>query len=252
MLCKCGFKSDDELIAAVKQKYESAADEGLPPPPTPFDTSYCKNALRYATSTKRRDFVDRVSGELSDIWQEKCGKALKAPKTNVKVRTKKDNVGIAMYSSLGVAAVGGALSAYAIFEHATWALWSGFALLIMFSMAAFILRSTFKKSGGSIKIIDIAFVVMFFAVGIALMIGGYVRGMKSVVILAIAITVMAILVGGYRIACLFNVGGKKSANGRTTKGNKAAYDRSNVAAKGQNKNNKVKKEVKDVYKDEDD
>ena len=253
MLCKCGFKNDDELVSAVKQKYESAADEGLAPPPTPFDTSYCKNALKYATSTKRRDFVDRVSGDLSDIWQKKRGKTLRAPKTNIKTRSKKDYIRAATFLSIAVAAVGGGISAYAIFEHATWALWTGFALLIMFTMAALILRMKFTKSGGTIKIIDITMILMFIAVGVALMVAGFTVGNRSIIILAIAILVLAILIGGYRIACLFNVGGKRTNKGRATKGNKAAYDRSNVvAATGKNKDNKVNKEVKDVYKDEDD
>lgn len=254
MLCKCAFKNDDELVAAVKQKYEIAADEGLSPPPTPFDTSYCKNALKYATSTKRRDFVDKLSGELSDIWEKKRGKALKAPKTNIKARSKKDNLAVAAYSCVGIAAVGGGIAAYAIFAHATWALWTGFGLLIMFIMAAFILRSRLKKSSGSLNAIDVAMIIMFIAMGVAFMVGGLKRDMNSVVILSIAVLVTAILVGGYRIACILNIGGKKKKRKKSDKRGKAKYDRSNaVAAKNkQSKKDNAKREVKDGYKDEDD
>lgn len=255
MLCKCGFRNDAELEAGVKSKYESAADRELPPPPTPFDTSYCKNALKYATSTRRRDFVDRVSSELSDIWLEKRGKALKAPKTKVKAkpRQKRDNLSIAMYTTIALSAIGGVLGAYAVFDHATWALWTGYIAFIVFAVAAFILRMRYVKSGGSAMIPDLMFAVMFMAVAIVILIAGVVVGSRSVIILAVAILVLAVLVGGYRFMC--NRSDKKSAaSGKTNKkGNRSAYDRSNVIAAANNRaNNKKKREVRNEYKDEDD
>ncbi|MDE7464222.1 MAG: heme biosynthesis HemY N-terminal domain-containing protein [Clostridiales bacterium] len=253
MLCKCGFKSDEELETAVKAKYESA-DADAPPPPTPFDTSYCKNALKYGASPKHKDFVERVSAELSDIRQAKGGKALKAPKTNIKTYSKRDYIGIATYASTGVAAVGSALAAYALFEHATWALWTGFALLIFFALAAFILRSFFVKSGGSAKAADISLVALFAATGVVILVAGIVIGSKSVIILAVAVMLLAALIGGYRF-----LGGRKTKptgtakKGARGKSGKAAYDRSNVvAATNDNKKKSAKKGGDHVYKDEDD
>ena len=252
MLCKCGFKTDAELETAVKAKYESA-DADDPPPPTPFDTSYCKNALKYATNSKRKDFVERVSAELSDIWQAKGGKALKAPKTNIKTYTRRDYLGIATYASTCVAAIGSGLAAYALFEHATWALWTGFALLIVFAAAAFVLRSFFFKAGGNPKAADIALIAVIAATGVVVLVAGIVIGSKSVIILAAAILVLAALIGCYR----FLGGRKTNAKGtarKKTKGQntKAAYDRSFVAAANDNNKKSVKKGTAHVYKDEDD
>lgn len=255
MLCKCGIKSDGELESAVKQKYESA--EGNNPPPTPFDTSYCKNALKYSVSPKRKEFVERVSAELSEIWQAKGGKALKAPRTNVKTFTRRDCLGVTVSAATAVAAVGGALGAYAVFEHATWALWTGFALLILFSFAAFFLRGAYVKHGGAHKIVDIALVAVFAATGAALLAAGVYIGSRSVIMLAAAILVMAALVAGYRFiggGKRKDESGKRSARGKSDASNKrAAYDRANVIAAPKDKSKKsAEKGRGNVYKDEDD
>ncbi len=254
MLCKCGLRNDGELVDAVKAKYESAADTpDAPPPQTPFDTSYCKNALKYATTPKRREFVERVMSELSEIWQSKRGKPLKTPKTKVKPSVKCDVSKIVLYAALAIAAVGGGLGAYALFAHVTWALWTGFILLILFSAAAFGARSRLVKKSHAPLIADILFIAMFAAVGTAITVAGAAVGSTSILILGIALLALAALLGVYR-----GLSGKSRPSGQPRENGKSgparpSYDRANVksSAKSETKNAKRSNNRND-YKDQDD
>ena len=254
MLCKFGFKNDAELESAVKDKYNQAAENDESPPPTPFDTSYCKNAIKYATTNKRIDFVTRVNAELSDIWKEKRGRALKTKTPKKKTYSKPDVLKIALYATTCVAAVGGFLGAYSVFAHATWALWTGFILLILFSAAAFFIRGAYKKSGGTTKLADILLVAVFAATGAALLVAGIVKSNQNVIILAVAVLVLSVTLGVYRLLS----GGRaeeKSGSRQSKKSGqktKAAYDRSNVLAAQKDHNKKTGKGRQNVYRDQDD
>ncbi len=253
MLCKFGFRNDAELESAVKAKYERAAENGDAPPPTPFDTSYCKNALKYAASSKRRDFVERVSAELNALWQSKRGKTLKAPKTDIKTFTVRDKFRAALYTAITASAVGGGMGAYAIFEHETWALWTGFIILIVFSMTAFFIRRHLvKKYGEQLKLADILFISMFAAVGIAVLVSGAVVGSRSVLILGIAVLVLAALLGGYRIIASKpprSAAARKSGVNARANAGKADGDRNNIASPSR----KIKREKsQNEYQDKDD
>lgn len=246
MLCKFGFRNDDELKTAVRAKYEQAAETDAQPPQTPFDTSYCKNALKYATTQKRSEFVSNFCAELSEIWKQKRGKALKAPKTAVKPRAAHDVSKILLYVFIALAFASGAIGAYALFSHTTWALWTGFISLIVFSAAAFIVRSRVAKRKGVPIFADIAFISVFAALGVAVIVAGAVIDSNSVLILGIAVLVLAALIAVYRF-----VGGRtkdKAQSERSMRGgarNDGRYAKRN--SKQSERGNKG-----NVYKDQDD
>ncbi len=258
MLCNCGFRTDSELEAAVKEKFTAAAEGNEPAPPSPFDTSYCKNALMFAKNTKHRDFVDRVNAELSEIWLQKRGRSLKL--SRVKVKKPMSRAGVLRcltYAASGISAVGGVLAVYAIFAHATWALWSGFSILIAFTAAAVILRAYAQRYGTVPAFSAGLLIIMYTLVGTGLIIAGAVVSMKSVVILGAATVIAAAFIGLYR-----TLGGKRgdsrktrikrgSANSASGKPSRADYDRRN-AVKPKSKNEKKWKEEGDRsngYKD---
>lgn len=253
MLCKCRFKNDDELEAGVKQKFAEAASAGKSVPPTPFDTTYCKNALSYATSTRRRDFVDRVNAELSELWREKSGKAYRPAKiTQKRIYTQSDFLRVATYVAIALAAVGAGLAVFGVYDVSSVPLWAGFIVFILMSVTAAGLWYFTKRAGGDAKYAVGILTAVFFAACAALLFVGWITANKPVVQISAAMVVIVALVGIVRMAFKRRrgktdrsggSGGKKSASAP-----RAEYDRQAVA-QAQKKHKHEKKQSTGDYED---
>lgn len=121
MLCKYGWKNDEEMECDLTEQFTRAARSGAAAPSTPFDSAYCKNALAYSVGNKRRDMVARINSKLSGIWQEERGKKLRL--TEPKVKQNRSGTislyAVFTYLILLSEAVGAGVAAYGVYFYAT-------------------------------------------------------------------------------------------------------------------------------------
>lgn len=265
MLCKYGYRNDGELADAVRMKFVDCARAGIKPPQTALDSTYCKNALNFEKGTKRREFVERLNAELSELWQQERGTKIKlfAPKPKRKAVGKLEIMRAFMFTAIALLAVGGLIGVYSIYAESRWAMYVGFILFIICAITAAGLRIAIKRAGGNVRYTLLIIVVIFAFTCVAVFIGGLQTGSKATMYIAGAAVVMIVLFAG--IEQFTNRDDAKSkrkdrARGRTEQ--KSEYDRSQVtyvpryngksATSENNKNNKSNKERKneefeDVY-----
>ncbi len=256
MLCKCRCRNDDELISSLKASFTAAARENRPVPSTPFESTYCKNALRFERGGKRLEFVSSLNAELSEIWAAECGKPLKVkpPKKVKNIKSAHDGIGKAeiykylAYGAGGVSAVGGVLAVYSIFALARWALWSGFIVFLVFAAASIVFRRLAKRAGGNAKYALALVVGVFAAVCVGLLVAGIVRHNRDVIIFSASVLVIIVM------ACSFNLTYKKFAS-RAVNGNNreksSTRDPIELASRGnQNLKKSNERTVDNEYKDD--
>ncbi len=207
MLCKNHCRNDDELISSLKASFAAAAREGGTAPSTPFESTYCKNALRFERGQKRKDFVSALNAELSEIWAAERGRPLKVkpPKTVKKVKSANGGIGKAeifrclTYAAGGVSAVGGALAVYSIFALARRALWSGFVVFLVFAVMSVVFRRFTVRAGGNAKYALPLIVGVFAAVCVGLLIAGIVRHNRDVIIFSASVLVIIVMASAFRL-----------------------------------------------------
>lgn len=153
-LCRRQCRDDGELSASLAAEFERAADGGERPPHLPFDDTACKNALAFDRDGRNRSVVEQIQNELSELWQAKRGKPLKARRTASAYRPvdRASVLGGASYLIVLAVAVGAALIVYAVSTAARWALWTGAAVFVTSTVAMLAVRFLLKRAGGENKL----------------------------------------------------------------------------------------------------
>lgn len=255
MLIKSGFKNDAELASAVRDRFAAAAENGGGVPETPFDTNYCRNALRYEEGGRKRTFIKNLYAELNAIWLAARGKKLKAPIPREKKIPDVASIFTAVeYAVVFLMVIGVWLVCYALLTYKTWALWTGFALVVVFALAAFILLRVLKKVGGGTGSVTVVLFTAIVLSALALLIVGVYCGYALITVMAGVVLAIAAAFGLYKLFARRRA--RFSGEEETKNGNRPTRDPYELTRRA-NKNKTVKssggplgKEVKDEYKDE--
>ena len=247
MLCKYGFRNDGELIESVKADFSECARSGKKPPQTPFDSTYCKNALSYEKGTRRREFVEKLNAELSELWQQERGTSLKlsAPRPKRKAVGKVEIMRGFMFAAMALLAVGGIIGVYSIYAESRWAMYVGFILFIVCAIAAAGLRLAVKRAGGDVRYTLLIIVVIFAFTCVAVLVGGWMMDSKATMYIAGAAVVIIVLFAGieqFNNRKDDNKKRKRKSRGRGE--SKSDYDRSRVTYEPKNSKNDVTHESK--------
>lgn len=200
MLCKSKLSSDAELSAFVISEYKRAAENGESAPKTPLDTSYCKNALRYETDGRIRKKVQRIYDEVNELWLSVRGKSLslRAPREK-KLPDIGKILSVVEYVSIAMIAVGVWFVCYALLIYKVWALWTGFAVLVAFALAAFILVRVMNKLGVKTDNVSVALFTVIVLSALSLLVVGILRKYQMVVIMASVVLAIAAAIGLYKL-----------------------------------------------------
>ncbi len=254
MLAKSELKNDSELAVSVKNDFARAAKSGDGVPTTPFDTVYCKNALRYATDGKRRAFIKNLYAELNAVWLAARGKKMKPPVPRERKLPDIANIFLGIeYAAIGLMVIGVWLLCFSLLMREEWALWTGFALLVVFALAAFIMMRVLKKTGVDASAPSVVLFTSIILSALALLIVGIFRGYDLISIMAGVVLAVAAAYGLYKLlarkkAFAHNRGKAENA------GTRDPYELGRRAAKDKNNNRsgakKPEKAVEDEYKDD--
>ncbi|MCH5350613.1 MAG: hypothetical protein J1F39_01415 [Clostridiales bacterium] len=200
MLCKSELRSDAELRASVTAEFKRAAEAGEGIPKPPFDTPYCKNALRYETDGRKRKFIQKLYDELNELWFSVRGKnpSLRAPREKKLPDIGKILIGFE-YGAIALIAVGVWLVCYALLVYKVWALWTGFAVLVVFALAAFILVRVMGKFGVKTDNASVALFTVIVLSALSLLTVGILRKYQMVIIMASVVLAIAAAIGIYRL-----------------------------------------------------
>lgn len=246
MLCKFGYRNDGELESAVKAQFRECARSGEKAPSTPFESSYCKNALAYERGTRRREFVERLNGELAELWRAERGTTVKMTKPKPR-RKPVDKCAVmrgCMYAAIALATVGGMLGGYSVYAQSRWAMYVGFITFMVFAVVSAALRYVVMRAGGSVKGALPLMVALFAFVCLFVLIGGLMNDNRVAVFGAAAVLVMILLFATVGRVFMPKRDGKekrRAGGGKTERKND--YDRSNALVEI-DKNNKREKPEK--------
>lgn len=240
MLCKFRFKSDDELKAELCARYESAAKSGEAAPESPFDSQYCKNALRYAINTKRRGFIDGVNAELSAIWERERGKPLHIKKTpDYKPPKHIDYKKIVKPIAYAFAAAGAVLMVFALFLAVSTALTAGAIVFYVFATIGSCMNYLQKREARGARAALVSRVIIF--IGLDVLVLGIFYGVTLAIWLSAVVVGLTVLYMSLS-RTLDRINKRvieKQGNGK--KSARPDYDRKNVAQAPVQKNKKEPK-----------
>lgn len=230
MLCKSGYRSDAELSDAVKKMFIAAAKTDGRVPPTPFESPYCKNALRYERDGRRAEYIKSLYSELEPVWLEYTHKHLPSPvsvkpmRTHTRAEVRYNVLSALTYIGIAVALCFGILGVYGLYVSAAWAMWTGFVGLGACIAASFAARHAAVKAGGRVKASAALIVTVLTAVSFAVLGVGVIAGNRTAsiiggaalgIILAFAVTKIFMKARG-------NGGGNKSTASKSSNEKNAA------------------------------
>ncbi len=239
MLCKCECRNDGELEKSVKAQFVECARSGGKAPSTPFESTYCKNALAYETGTRRREFVKKINAELFELWRAERGTGLKTAAVKPK-RKPVDKCAVirgCMYAAIAAATVGGMLGVYSVYAQSRWAMYVGFITFIVFAVASAALRYAVIRTGGNAKGALPLMISVFAFVCVSVLIGGLTTDNRIVVFISAAVLVMILLFATVGRVFMPKRGGRSAGNAKRGKAEREdVYDRSKVLAELDNNN----------------
>lgn len=210
MLCKFKWRNDDELYAAVKQKFRAAAESGQSRPSTPFETSYCKNALLFDKTGRRAEFIEQLMREVAAEWLSIRGKPLKL--TIKSARSSADRLNVCTIIAFTVAIIGAVLAVVGIMIASKPLFWVGIGVFIAFAVVTTGLRFAVKKAGGNIRAAGALIIILAAMLCIVMLVIGLFYAVTTLVIIATVVLVI-IAVGG-----AFNMAYKTRERRPTTRG----------------------------------
>lgn len=237
MLCRYGYTDDAALTAGLKAEFIKAADAGDNIPETPFDSTYCKNALLYSRDGKRRAFTERVNAELSELWREKTGRAVVLKVKEQKLVTRADVLSRCCYAAIAPAAIGAVMTVFGAFTVKLWAAVLGAVLTVAGLVVMLLLRYKARKAGKTPKGVFAAMFTVLAFICIGLYVSGLITAnahalraaFAALVITAIAACAL-LFMRTRRRARETHASARTASAKRGGQGKKAAYDRSYFSA----------------------
>lgn len=219
MLCKYRWKNDGEMETELEAQFIRAARSGAPAPSTPFDSVYCKNALAYSASTKRRDTVARINAKLSGIWEEERGKKLKLTEHKVKAsRSGTLNIAaIVTYLILIVEVIGAGVAVCGVYVYVKWAQILGLTVFAACAVAWAVAGRMSANKGAKVKGAYALGAVVLLVGGIALASVGFATANRAALISA----AIAVCAAALAVTVRFTLPkGNSANNGGRSGGNK--------------------------------
>jgi len=231
MLCKSECRDDAELERVLKARFSQAAENGEAVPSTPFDSMYCKNAVKYAASEKYSEYIKRVNAELSEIWRAARGREVKLAAVKPKKHTDKTRVIRALvYAALIFAACFGGVGIVgaAIVSNVMRTL--GFIVFGISVAAAVALYAAAKRSGSKPRAAFAVLVGEVIVFAIALAAVGLILAERAYLIAGGVILAVSLVVGSF---VLSRYTARRAAEKAAAKSKRSAEPRK---AGGKNKN----------------
>ncbi len=231
MLCKSECRDDAELERVLKTRFSQAAENGEAAPSTPFDSLYCKNAVKYAASDRYSEYIKRVNAELAEIWRAARGREVKLAAVKPKKHTDKTRVLRALvYAALIFAAVSGGVGIVGAAVESSVIRTLGFIVFGLCAAAAVALYTAAKRSGGKPRAAFALLVGEAAVFAIALAVVGLIAAERAYSIAGGVILALALVVGSF---VLSRYTARRAAEKVASKSERSAEPRK---AGGKNKN----------------